>query len=401
MHTYGALFRTSEFTPLFAVACAGASATTIGGLALATVVFAATGSPLLSAISMFGPAAAQLLGATLLLSVADRVPPRAALASVAAGSALCLAVLAIPGLPIAAMFGVLGVMGLVASVAGGARLGLLTEILPADGYLLGRSVLNMAVGSVQILGFTVGGALLAVVPPRGVLLLAAACQLFGAVIAALGLRSRPPRASGRPSPAATWRANARLFSSVPRRYVLVALCVPNGLIVGCEALFVPYAPRHAGVLLAAAALGMLAGDILAGRFLPPAWRERAGAFLRLLLAAPYLLFALGLPLWLAVSLTAVASVGYSGTLVLQERLIALTPDDLRGQALGLHLSLMMGMQAVGAGIAGVAAEVLGSAASAITVMAVLSITVTLLVAARVRTPVPRLRTAQADGHAHG
>ncbi|GAB7036332.1 hypothetical protein [Catenuloplanes niger] len=96
MHTYGALFRTPEFPPLFVVVCAGASASTIGGLALATIVFAGTGSPLLSAISMFGPAAAQLLGATLLLSVADRVPPRAALATCAALSACCLAVLAIP-----------------------------------------------------------------------------------------------------------------------------------------------------------------------------------------------------------------------------------------------------------------------------------------------------------------
>ncbi|MDP9794475.1 MFS family permease [Catenuloplanes nepalensis] len=389
MQTYGALFRTPEFPPLFAVACAGASASTIGGLALATVVYAGTGSPLLSALSMFGPAAAQLLGATLLLSTADRVPPRAALASVAALSALCLAVLAIPGLPLAAVFAVLGVMGLVASVGGGVRLGLLTEVLPADGYLLGRSVLNMSVGSVQILGFSIGGVLLSVVPAHGVLLIAAGCQLLGAMIAAFGLRSRPPRASGRPSVAATWRANARLWSSVPRRYVLVALCVPNGLIVGCEALFVPYAPAHAGVLLAAAAVGMLAGDVLAGRVLPREWRARAGGFLRLLLAVPYLLFALGLPLWLAAVLIAVASVGYSGTLVLQERLIALTPDDLRGQALGLHSSLMIGMQAVGAAIAGGAAELTGSAASGITVMAVLSISVTVLVAAGLRTPLPR------------
>ncbi|WP_033338366.1 MFS transporter [Catenuloplanes japonicus] len=390
MQTYGALFRTPEFAPLFAVACAGASASTIGGLALATVVFAGTGSPLLSALSMFGPAGAQLLGATLLLSVADRVPPRGALAAVATLAGLCLAVLAIPGLPLPAVFGVLVLMGLIASVGGGVRLGLLTEVLPPDGYLLGRSVLNMAAGSVQILGFAAGGVLLALIPAQGVLLLAAVCQLTGAVIALAGLRARPPRASGRPSVAATWRVNAQLWSSVPRRYVFVALCVPNGLIVGCEALFVPYAPERAGLLLAAAALGMLAGDVLAGRFLPVAWRERAGAVLRLLLAVPYLLFAAGIPLWLAVALTAAASVGYSGTLVLQERLIALTPDALRGQALGLHASLMMGMQAVGAGIGGLAAELTGSAAAGISVMAALSIAVTVLVAAGLRTPLPRV-----------
>lgn len=33
-----------------------------------------------------------------------------------------------------------------------------------------------------------------------------------------------------------WRTNARLLSSVSRRYVYLALWVPNGLIVGCESL---------------------------------------------------------------------------------------------------------------------------------------------------------------------
>jgi hypothetical protein len=37
---------------------------------------------------------------------------------------------------------------------------------------------------------------------------------------------------------------------------------------------------------------MLAGDTLAGRFVPQRWRERLGAPLRLLLAAPHLIFIL-------------------------------------------------------------------------------------------------------------
>lgn len=44
----------------------------------------------------------------------------------------------------------------------------------------------------------------------------------------------------------------------------------------------------------------------------------------------------------------VASVGYSATLMLQQRLIALTPDDLKGHALGLHWSCMLAMQGIGA-----------------------------------------------------
>jgi hypothetical protein len=51
------------------------------------------------------------------------------------------------------------------------------------------------------------------------------------------------------------------------------MAVPNGLVVGCESLFVSYSPRHAGTLFACTAVGMLAGDTLAGRFVSPRWRR--------------------------------------------------------------------------------------------------------------------------------
>ena len=61
MRTYGELFRTPEFTPLFLTSAAQIAGTTVAGLALGTQVYEATGSPLLAALSMFGPALAQLV----------------------------------------------------------------------------------------------------------------------------------------------------------------------------------------------------------------------------------------------------------------------------------------------------------------------------------------------------
>jgi hypothetical protein len=219
--------------------------------------------------------------------------------------------------------------------------------------------------------------------PRGTLLTAAALHLAAAAVARLGLSQRPPRAAGRPSIAATWRDNARLWSSVPRRYVYLALWVPNGLIVGCESIFVPYAPRHAGLLLACASLGMLVGDTLTGRFVPPRWRERLGAPLRLLLAAPYLVFALHPALPLAMAAVTLASVGFAASLLLQERLMALTPEELSGHALGLHFSGMLTMQGVGAALAGAVAQHT-SPATAMAVMAAASVAVTLALAPGLR-----------------
>jgi MFS family permease len=269
VRTYTEVFRAPEFTALFASSSAQVAASTISGLAVGTYVYAATSSPLLSALAMFGPSLAQLAGATALLSAADRLPPRAAMAWIALAYGLGTLAEAIPGLPVWAIFAIALVLGVLSSLGGGVRYGLLTEILPAGGFLLGRSVLNMSVGFFQVCGFAAGGVLVTFLSPRGTLVAGAALYVLAAAVTRYGLRRRAPRVAGRPSVAATWRANRLLWSSAPRRYVLLALWVPNGLIVGCEALFVSYSPRHAGLMYACAALGMLAGDTLAGRFVPP------------------------------------------------------------------------------------------------------------------------------------
>ncbi|MBW8487313.1 MFS transporter [Actinomadura parmotrematis] len=383
MRTYGELFRTREFTPLFAISGLQVTAQTMAGLALGTLVFARTGSPLLAALSMFGSSFAQLVGAVALLSAADRLPPRAAAAAMALMFAAATAVLAIPGLPLWAVFVLLLSEGLVASLYSAVRYGLITEILPREGFVLGRSVLNMSTGLVQIVGFVAGGLLLDRLSPRGVLLAGAALFLTAAGVAATGLTSRPARAGGSVSVAETWRTNRVLLSSRERLPAYLALWVPNGLIVGCESLFVPYAPSHAGLLFAMAAAGMLAGDTVMGRFVAPRWRSRVNAPLRLLLAVPYLAMPVHPPLAIAVVVVTVASFGYSASLLLQERLVMLTPEEMSGQGLGLQLSGIFAMQGVGAALAGGIAQV-SSPAVAMGAMALASSAVTLALAPRLK-----------------
>lgn len=376
--SYRALFRVPGFRPLFGAVVGQVGGQTVQGLALATLVYGATSSPLLAALAMFGASFGQLLGGLTLLSTADRLPPRAALAGLPALLGLLTLVLAAPGLPVAALLAVVGAQGLIGSVLGGVRWGLLDELLPPGGYVLGRSVLNASTGAMQIAGFAVGGALVALVSARGALLVAAG--LYGtAAVVALGLGRRPPRAVGRPSVRATWSVNRRLWSRPAVRRLYAAVWVPNGLVVGCEALFVPYAPGWAAALLVAGALGMVAGDVLAGRLLPAAWRGRCGTPLLLLLATPFLLFAVEPPGPVAVAAAAVASVGFGATLLFQERLLRLVPEASRGQALGLHSSGMLAMQAVAATLAGALAQWL-PVGVAMAAMAGASLTVTLALA---------------------
>ncbi|MER7951652.1 MFS transporter [Streptomyces sp. NPDC096079] len=379
MPRYRALFRTPEFTPLFVTGSAHTAAQTVAGLGLSTLVFRATGSPFLSALALFGPSLAQLLGATTLLSAADRLPPRAALSGIALFFALGTAVLAIPALPTWAVFVVLLAEGLAASLGGGVRHGLLDEILPREEYLLGRSVMNMAAGVFQICGFATGGLLVALLSPRGAVLAGAGLYLAAAAAARLGLGGRPPRAAGRPSVAETWRTNGRLWAVPARRRAYLALWVPNGLVVGCESLFVPYDPERAGLLFACGALGMLAGDTAVGRFVPARLRGRIRFPLQALLAAPFLLFVLDPVLPLVLVLVTVSAVGYGASLLHQERLMTLVPEELSGHALGLHSSGMLALQGVSAALAGTLAQY-ASPRTGMALLALASLTVTLLLA---------------------
>jgi MFS family permease len=378
MRSYSDLFRTREFTPLFLSSALNSAASTIGGLAVGTLVYKATDSPLLSAVSMFGPQLAQVAGATTLLSAADRLAPRATMTAIALSFAVGTAVMATPGLPVRGLFLLIFVLGLVSSLGGGVRWGLLNEILPKDGYLLGRSVFNMVNGLTQITGYATGGVLVAVLSPRITLASAAALYLAAALVTRLGLTRRAPRATGRPSIAQTWRTNALLWSAPRRRTTYLLLWIPNGLIVGCESLYVSYAPDRAGLLFAFAAFGMFVGDVTTGRFIPPAVRGRLGIPFLLLLATPYLPFALGPGVAVAAGAVALASVGFGASLIQQERLMALTPDELSGHALGLHSSGMLTMQGVSAALAGTVAQ-LTSPGTAMTVMAIASVAATLLI----------------------
>jgi MFS family permease len=391
---YRDLFRTSEFAPLFATVTVGYGAVTTQGLALAVLVYDRTGSPLLAALSMFGSSTAQLLGALTLLSLADRVRPRPALTASAVAFAAVAAIVATPGLSTAVVLALVIASGLVTVVRNGVQWGLLTEILPTSRYVLGRSLFTMSNGVMQMLGFGFGGLLVAVTSPRTTLLLAASAHALSAAIAFVGIGDHRPRAGGKRSVRTTWAANRSLCSEPRRRRLFVAMWVPNGLIVGCEALFVPYSRHWSGVLFAASAAGMLAGDLLVARVMSAEGRARSRTPLRLLLAVPYLAFALHPPIAAAGGLVLVASLGYGATLVLQEELLCTVPRSQTGHALGLHSCGLLAMQALGASLAGTVAGQL-SPQLTMTSLAVASIAVTLTVSpARSQQPEPTTERKQ-------
>jgi predicted MFS family arabinose efflux permease len=235
----------------------------------------------------------------------------------------------------------------------------------------------MAIGVMQVLGFGLGGLLLAVLAPSSLFLVAAGCAAVAAVVVRVGLAERPATQSREKVLRRTRLVNRQLLGSPVVRPLYLSLWVPNGVIVGCEALFIPFAgSTGGGYLMSATAAGMLLGDILVGRVLPPRLREQLVEPLRLLLAIPYVAFFLDPSLPAAMALGFVASAGYSASLVLQERLVHTTNPTVKGQVFGLAVSGLMLGQALGALLGGTIATWL-PVPHAMGVLALLSIVVTL------------------------
>ena len=71
---------------------------------------------------------------------------------------------------------------------------LVSDILPPDGFILGRATMNIAVGGMQIVGFGIGGLLLVRFTTTQLFLGSAAALLVAVVLLRLGLSDHPPRA---------------------------------------------------------------------------------------------------------------------------------------------------------------------------------------------------------------
>jgi MFS family permease len=389
MRTYRDVFALREFRVLFLARCMTMAAISIASLALGATTYASTDSTVLTALSMFGGPLVTLVGSATVLGASDSMGPRRAASVMPMAFAAAFLLQALPELAWGWRFAILAFPYLVGSATSGSTMRLLHDIVPPDGFVLGRATLNIAVGVMQIAGFGLGGLLLVWLSPSTLFLVAALGAAAVAVVLRLGIRERTGIASDKGLVTRTKAVNRALLGSPVTRPLYLAMWIPNGLIVGCEALFIPFGGKSgAGYLFATTAAGMLLGDVIVGRFVPPERRDRMIEPLRLLLALPYLGFVFSPSLPAALPLAFLASAGYSASLPLQERLVGTTAATTRGQAFGLYSAGLMVGQAFGAAIAGALAAGVGAAHS-MGALAAASLCITLVLIPGLRRSAPR------------
>lgn len=155
--TYRSLFAVREFRVLFANFCVVVISVAASGLALATITYEATGSAVLSGLSMFGGPLVTIVVSQLLLASSDRVRPRTALMCQAGAALVANSLQLVPGLSWQARFGLLVIPYVVNAIFAGTLWMTVREVVPEGSYILARSTMNLADGSMQVVGFGIGG----------------------------------------------------------------------------------------------------------------------------------------------------------------------------------------------------------------------------------------------------
>jgi predicted MFS family arabinose efflux permease len=380
------VFAVGEFRVLFATLLMFVLGFEFEILGLSVLVYAQTRSAFWTALAFSMGFAPQVVGGALFTSLADRLPPRLLIsAGLLTRAAPGLVIGLWPELPVPAMLALVAAAATATPVFTAASSAVLPDVLDGDRYVLGRSVFSLTGSATQIIGLGIGGAILAALPARRLLLAAGLSLLAAAVVARLGLRPRRARANGRPARGivrATMAGNLELLADRTVRGLLLAQWLPAWFVTGAESLIVPYVaslglpPSAASPLLAATPAGMLLGDVIVGRFCRPAARQRLAFPLAALMGVPLIALAFRPPLPLTGTVLFACGLGFAYTLGVQQPFLDSLPDRLRGQAFGLNSTGMMAGQGLIPPVAGglAAASGLGPAmavAGAVTILAAL------------------------------
>lgn len=371
--TYRGILAVPEFRLILSASTVTIVSETLRAIALSFLVLAVTGSTFLSALAYGVSFAPQVAGSALFGTLADRFQPARLIGLGYAIEGVTAVVLGLAGLPCWAALVLVAVVATGTPVCYGAVSRAVSEVLTGESYVLGRSLLNMTSSGGQLLGLVGGGAAIGLAGPRHAMLISAGLYLVAGAWVSLRLRLLPLPAAA-PSPGgrvgrlalrAGWTGNRRLLADSSVRLLLLARWLPPAFAVGAESLLIPYTRARgwsagtSGLLLACLPLGMLAGNLVLGRFVPAGWRQRLIVPLMTVLGLPFLLLlAPDPPVWACVPGLLVTGTGFAYSVGLQQAFLDLVPDRIRGQAFGLQNTGLMTVQGISPALAGALGEVM-------------------------------------------
>jgi len=302
---------------------------------------------------------------TLFSGLPDRVPARRLMVSADVICAVLVALMVLPGLPIAVLLLLVVLEGCVTPVFQAARSSTLPDLLPGGHYVVGKALLSLVAQSSQLIGYALGGVLLAVMAPTTALLVDAGSFVVSAAVLRLATRETVPVRSRTASLARDSINGLRLIAKDRRlRALLLLSWLPPMIGVVPEAIAIPYSAAEgsggsgAAFLFAAVAGGVIVGELVVARLFRPATRLRTmGSFAMAMFVPPVVFFARP-SIAVAVALFFLSGLGWSYGLARSQLMLDALPLHLRTRGLSLEGSGAMLTQGLGFVLAGAAAEVL-------------------------------------------
>jgi hypothetical protein len=260
-------------------------------------------------------------------------------------------------------------------------------VLVGEAYVVGNTLMNIFVQVSQVLGFVVGGAVVALTSVRGALALDAATFLVSAGVLLHGVRRRPAAQTVVGSFLRDAGEGLRLVATTPRLRTLLQFAVLASVsVTTTEGLAVSVAD---GVGQGAVAAGLLTATVPAGFLLgsvgvlrtPSDRREELLPWLVLLSTVPLLATPLVGSLVPLLVLWTIAGAGATVNLVAGPAFVQTSPAEFRGRAYGIASSSLMTAQGVGL----IAGGWLGTLVDPRTALAAVAATMLLLTVPTVRT----------------
>ncbi|MFG1997594.1 MFS transporter [Spirillospora sp. NPDC048911] len=366
--TYREVFAVGEFRALWLAQTLSFMGDQLAQVALAVLVYQATDSVLLTALTYALTYLPPIVGGPVLSGLADLFPRRSVMVICDVLRMGLVALMALQAMPFGALCAAVFLTVLLGAPFTAARAALLPDVLEGDRYVAGSAINNITHQATQMLGFLAGGAIVAVVGTYEALALDSLTFGASALVLVAGLRRRPATKERGKQSLGLWRGTrdgARLVFGDPTLRSLVSFAWLCGFYVIPEGLAAPYAATFGGgavtvgLLMSAMPTGMVIGAFLFSRFVRPTNRIHVMGWMSMLACAPLIGAATHPPLWTVLGLWALSGVGSAYQLAANAAFVAAVPPSGRGQAFGLAQSGILAGQGLGILLAGAAAQFLG------------------------------------------
>ena len=340
------VFAVAEFRALWIAQLLSVVGDQLARVALTVLVYDRTRSALLAAITFVVSIVPTFIGGVTLAWLADKYPRRAVMIASDIARGMLVVVMAIPGVPLAVLVVLLFVVTLAGAPFLAARAAIYPDVLTGDRYVMGIAVSLTTFQFAQVIGFAAGGVLVGFFGIRVSLLADAATFLISAFIVRACIRPRPAPAGvmnsdREPSRLAAVVAGARLVFAGPALrtpmlfgWLAAFYNAPEGVVTPLAGALGGGA-TIVGVILAAQALGQVAGAIMFSRFVAPAVRLRFMGPLAVATCAVLILFAWRPDLAVSLLILVVSGLFASYQLAANAAFVSATPQQQRSQAFGL------------------------------------------------------------------